>query len=345
MSAAESAAGRHQEAPVDESCAAVPRLPTGIPSPFCPSRSGSVWSPSPPRYCRACRSTRCRRRCGGWRSSRRNRRARLGGAADRRPARRDPLFRQRVGRGSSTTPGELGRGGRRAGRRPAAADPVEVAALAYLVRPPAGGDADRAGGRGDARRGRQRRGRRPVRGRGAAGPPGPSTSAPWPGSRRRSCATSWPGCARRPAQLREEVRALSRALRESAGPGAQGDRDARHRGGPGRPRGGRPRGGATAAAGQAGRRGDSAAGAARQAAKEARAVDDARLWLLLETIGQAAVGLRRELALDPADRLPADFVADTAADEPRRRRRRGPRRWTPTTRPGSTSCSRCPGRT
>jgi hypothetical protein len=31
-------------------------------------------------------------------------------------------------------------------------------------------------------------------------------------------------------------------------------------------------------------------------AKEARAVDDARLWLLLETIGQAAVGLRRELA-------------------------------------------------
>ncbi|WP_203928649.1 NYN domain-containing protein [Virgisporangium ochraceum] len=61
---------------------------------------------------------------------------------------------------------------------------------------------------------------------------------------------------------------------------------------------------------------ESQAGAARVSAKEARANDDARLWLLLETIGQAAVGLRRELALDPTDRLPADFVADTAADRP-----------------------------
>src|SRR5690606_36914939 len=49
---------------------------------------------------------------------------------------------------------------------------------------------------------------------------------------------------------------------------------------------------------------------------ELRAVDDARLWLLLETIGQAAVGLRRELALDPADRLPADFVAAQHAEPP-----------------------------
>src|SRR5690606_37138333 len=51
-------------------------------------------------------------------------------------------------------------------------------------------------------------------------------------------------------------------------------------------------------------------GAARAAAKEARAVEDARVWLLLETIGQAAVALRRELAIEPADRLPADFVAE-----------------------------------
>ncbi|MBN1174607.1 MAG: NYN domain-containing protein [Micromonosporaceae bacterium] len=58
------------------------------------------------------------------------------------------------------------------------------------------------------------------------------------------------------------------------------------------------------------------AGAARQTAKDARAVDDARLWLLLETITRASAGLRRELALDPVDRLPADFVADTSADRP-----------------------------
>jgi predicted RNA-binding protein with PIN domain len=61
---------------------------------------------------------------------------------------------------------------------------------------------------------------------------------------------------------------------------------------------------------------EAAVGAARLSAKDTRAVDDARLWLLLETIGQAAIGLRRELALEPTDRMPADFVADTTADRP-----------------------------
>jgi len=59
-----------------------------------------------------------------------------------------------------------------------------------------------------------------------------------------------------------------------------------------------------------------AASGARAVAKEARAVDDARLWLLLETIGGAALGLKRELALEPATKLPADFVADQSADRP-----------------------------
>jgi predicted RNA-binding protein with PIN domain len=54
----------------------------------------------------------------------------------------------------------------------------------------------------------------------------------------------------------------------------------------------------------------------RQAAKENRAVDEARLWLLLETIGQAALGLKRELAIEPSMRLPGDHVADTAAERP-----------------------------
>ncbi|GAA2517688.1 NYN domain-containing protein [Pilimelia columellifera] len=61
---------------------------------------------------------------------------------------------------------------------------------------------------------------------------------------------------------------------------------------------------------------ESVASGARQSARHARAVDEARLWLLLETIGQAAVGLRRELALDPADQLPADFVAAEHAQVP-----------------------------
>jgi predicted RNA-binding protein with PIN domain len=61
---------------------------------------------------------------------------------------------------------------------------------------------------------------------------------------------------------------------------------------------------------------EDAAGANRAAASRARQVDDARLWLLLETIGQAASGLRRELALEPAQVLPADAVAEDFADRP-----------------------------
>lgn len=61
---------------------------------------------------------------------------------------------------------------------------------------------------------------------------------------------------------------------------------------------------------------EAAVGAARSAAKDARSVDDARLWLLLETIGEAAVGLRRELALDPSELRPADVVAEEHAETP-----------------------------
>ena len=54
--------------------------------------------------------------------------------------------------------------------------------------------------------------------------------------------------------------------------------------------------------------------AAKQTTREGRSVDEARLWLLLETIGQAAQGLRRELALNPASQLPADLVAASYAE-------------------------------
>lgn len=55
------------------------------------------------------------------------------------------------------------------------------------------------------------------------------------------------------------------------------------------------------------------AGSAKQAAKDTRNVDDARLWLLLETIGQAALGMRRELALNPPQQLPADVIAESVS--------------------------------
>ena len=61
---------------------------------------------------------------------------------------------------------------------------------------------------------------------------------------------------------------------------------------------------------------EAAASTGKQTVRDARAAENARLWLLLETINQAAVGLRRELSVDAADRMPADFVADATADRP-----------------------------
>jgi hypothetical protein len=49
---------------------------------------------------------------------------------------------------------------------------------------------------------------------------------------------------------------------------------------------------------------------ARRAAREGRSSDDLRLWLLIETLTNAAQGLRRELALPPTEARPADAVAE-----------------------------------
>jgi predicted RNA-binding protein with PIN domain len=49
--------------------------------------------------------------------------------------------------------------------------------------------------------------------------------------------------------------------------------------------------------------------AARSAAREERGITDMRLRLLLDTLAEATAGLRRELAVPPTDRRPADTVA------------------------------------
>lgn len=53
--------------------------------------------------------------------------------------------------------------------------------------------------------------------------------------------------------------------------------------------------------------------AGRRSSKLDREHDEVRLWLLLETIGAAALGLRRELDLSSPSVRPADSVADTGA--------------------------------
>ena len=52
--------------------------------------------------------------------------------------------------------------------------------------------------------------------------------------------------------------------------------------------------------------------AARRVARESRQADGARLWLLLDTLGGAVQGLRRELALTPSEERPADAVSAAA---------------------------------
>jgi len=241
------------------------------------------------------------------------RRARLGGSLIATQLATDPLFRQRVASRAAAEAGDLGAAVLE-GTSPAAADPVEVAALAYLARPAgwlelmqSATDAVNASAHSaaiaDSIRDAEQRAARAEHDRAVARVEADKLRDEL--SRLRDEASG----------LREEVRTLTRNLRETQtrerkasdllatergrAARAAADHDAEIR---------RLRAKLAEAS--------DAVGSARQSAKDARAVDDARLWLLLETIGQAAVGLRRELALDPADRMPADFVGDTNADRP-----------------------------
>lgn len=241
------------------------------------------------------------------------RRARLGGAAIATQLAADPLFRQRVTGRVLEDAGDLG-AAVLSGTPPAAADPVEVAALAYLCRPPgwigmveAAGEMVRAEADSAAvtvlLREAEHRAARAEHDRAVARVEAEKLRDELARLREEA------------AGLREENRSLNRSLRETQTQQkraaellaiekgrlnrALGDHDAELR---------RLRAKLAEA--------EAAAGANRQSAKEARQVDDARLWLLLETIGQAAVGLRRELALEPSSLLPADVVAVESAARP-----------------------------
>lgn len=242
-----------------------------------------------------------------------NRRARLGGREIAAQLASDPLFRQRVGARVMTEAGDLGAAVTE-GMAPAAADPVEVAALAYLGRPDGwrdlieqAGDAVRAEADSAAVAGQVRdaehRAARAEHDRAVARVEADKLRDELARVREEL------------GQLREESRATGKALREAQiGQKRASDLLATEKG----------RASRIAADHEAEVRrlktrladAEAAAATGKQQAKDARAVDDARLWLLLETIGQAASGLRRELALGPQDRLPADFVADTSAERP-----------------------------
>uniref|UniRef100_UPI003B3BA60C NYN domain-containing protein n=1 Tax=Micromonospora sp. TaxID=1876 RepID=UPI003B3BA60C len=242
-----------------------------------------------------------------------NRRARLGGSVIAAQLTADPLFRQRVTARVLTDAGDLGAAVVE-GTAPAAADPVEVAALAYLVRPrgwreliDASGAAVRAevdsAVVAELVREAEQRATRAEHDRAVARVEADKLRDELARVREEL------------GQLREENRQLQRGLRETQAR----ERRATELLATERGRATRAAADSDAELRRARARlaeAEAAAGVAKASAKEARSVDDARLWLLLETIGQAAVGLRRELALEPTDRLPADFVADAAADRP-----------------------------
>jgi predicted RNA-binding protein with PIN domain len=242
-----------------------------------------------------------------------NRRARLGGREIAAQLASDPLFRQRISTRAVADTGDLGAAVAR-GMAPAAADPVEVAALAYLARPEgwrelidvAGhavvAEADSAAIANQVRDAEQR----------AARAEHDRAVAKVEADKLRD---ELARVREELGQIREEARSTARALREAQAQQKRAtDLLATEKGRIAR----------TAADHDAELRrlktrlaeAEAAAASGKQSAKDARAVDDARLWLLLETIGQAASGLRRELALNPADKLPADFVADTSAELP-----------------------------
>jgi len=239
-----------------------------------------------------------------------NRRARLAGTAIATQLSGDPLFRQRLAGRVLEEAGDLGAAVLE-GACPAAADPVEVAALAYLGRPAGWTELVEAAGeivRAEAESAAMTELLRDAEQRAARAEHDRAVARVEADKLRDELAR----LREEAAGLREENRTLNRALREAQAREKRAaelvatekgrlnrtlsDHDAELR---------RLRARLAEA--------EATAGANRQSAKEARQVDDARLWLLLETIGQAAVGLRRELALEPSSLLPADLVAAETA--------------------------------
>jgi len=241
------------------------------------------------------------------------RRAKLGGSMIAAHLESDAGFRQQVATRVVEHVGELAIAVRDGGN-PAAADPVEVAALGYLTRPPGwvrlldtAQDAVQAAALDELVARRVREAERQAR--------DSETQRVATEAELTQLREQINDLTTEAAQLREQVRQLTRALRDAE------DQQRRATQLLATEKGRAQRSAADYDAEMRRLRArladsEAALGTARQAGREGRAVDEARLWLLLETISQASQGLRRELALEPVDKLPADFVAATAAEMP-----------------------------
>ncbi|MFB7735936.1 NYN domain-containing protein [Streptomyces sp. NPDC056112] len=234
-----------------------------------------------------------------------SRRAKFAGNAMAAALETDPLFRQRIGEKFKEDQPELS-GALDSGSPPPAADPLDVAAAAYVLRPPgwvklvaaAGEEAQRA----DAERADEESRAELERLRAELAAAREQTRADTERLRAELDAA------------RKEAESLHRKLRaahsdvkrgEAALRKARGDIEAM-----------RAEGQAQVSSAESEARrlkarlgeAEAALEAARRAAREGRSVEDMRVRLLLDTVLDAAQGLRRELALPPVSVRPAETV-------------------------------------
>ncbi|MGW5209959.1 NYN domain-containing protein [Streptomyces sp. NPDC004051] len=234
-----------------------------------------------------------------------SRRAKFAGNAMAAALESEPLFRQRIAERLKEAQPELS-GALDAGAPPPAADPLDVAAAAYVMRPPgwvklvtaAGEEAQRA----DAERADEESRAEAERLRAEL-------------ARAREHARSETERLRGDLDsARKEVDSLHRKLRSALSDVKRGEAALRKL--QGELDSVRADGQAQVSAAESesrrlkARLGESEAAleAARRAAREGRSVEDMRVRLLLDTVLDAAQGLRRELALPPVSVRPAETV-------------------------------------
>ncbi|MFF0887962.1 NYN domain-containing protein [Streptomyces sp. NPDC003456] len=234
-----------------------------------------------------------------------NRRAKFAGNAMASALETDPLFRQRIGEKLREAQPELA-GALDSGSPPPAADPLDVAAAAYVLRPPgwvklvaaAGEEAQRA----DAERADEENRAELDRLRAELDRAREQTRTET--ERLRADLES----------ARKESEALHRKLRAALSDVRRGE--AALRKAHGEIEAVRAEGHAQVSAAESearrlkSRLGETEAAleAARRAAREGRSVEDMRVRLLLDTLLDATQGLRRELALPPVSVRPAETV-------------------------------------
>ncbi|MEU5399514.1 NYN domain-containing protein [Streptomyces sp. NPDC005963] len=234
-----------------------------------------------------------------------SRRAKFAGNAMAAALESDPVFRQRIGERLTAAQPELC-AALTAGSPPAAADPLDVAAAAYVLRPTgwvklvaaAGEEAQRADAERADEAGRQELERLREE----------LTEA-------RALTKSETERLRTELEAaRKEAESLRRKVRSAQSDIKRGEAALRQAGAEMETIRTEATAQVSAAESEArrlrGRLGEAEAAveAARRAAREGRSVEDMRLRLLLDTVLEAAQGLRRELALPPASVHPADLV-------------------------------------